>query len=163
MLVKDPGTRACLFVMLSSISGVGGWVLQKEKLGHSLPLLTVACKEQYTRLLFFLECLSGGSVSLGLAKSSNSIQEATLGGLHSAIQARTVGAFPEVLAALLCLYLHDKWRGVSCHHRESRRDIQSPSDEVRSAEEPSRSPCRKVPLIQVSRRWCSHDWPHGRG
>lgn len=50
MLVKDPGTRACLFVMLSSISGVGGWVLQKEKLGHSLPLLTVACKEQYTRL-----------------------------------------------------------------------------------------------------------------
>lgn len=72
---------------------------------YPLPLFTVAHKEQYTRfsacqgysLLFFLECLYGGSVSLGLAKSSNSIQKARLGGLHSARQARTVGEFPEVV------------------------------------------------------------------
>lgn len=49
----------------------------------------------------------GGSVSLGLAKSSDSIREARLGGLHSARQARTVGEFPEVVARL---YLYEKWR-----------------------------------------------------
>lgn len=49
----------------------------------------------------------GGSVSLGLAKSSDSIREARLGGLHSGRQARAVGEFPEVVA---WLYLCEKWR-----------------------------------------------------
>lgn len=81
-----------------------------------LPPLTVAYEEQDPRLgaggvpvccFSWSASARGGSVSLGLAKSSDSIREARLGGLHSAHQARTVGELPEVVARL-CLY--EKWR-----------------------------------------------------
>lgn len=78
---------------------------ERRSWDEPLPLLTVAHENQYTRvsagrgygLLFFLESLYGGSVLLGLAKSSDSSQEARLGGLHLVCQVGTVGEFPEVV------------------------------------------------------------------
>lgn len=76
--------------MLSSIcEGVNS---TKGEAGLYPPTFDNAHKEQYTSfsalrgyaLLFFLECFYGGSVSLGLVKSSNSIEEDRLGGRHSA-------------------------------------------------------------------------------
>ena len=102
LLVRDPSTRNC-FQCLSSIY-VLGWILQQEETGvitsHSWRWLIKCTRfpaRQGHALLFFLECFYGGSVSLGLAKLSNSIQPARLGGLHSAQQARTVGEFPKVV------------------------------------------------------------------
>lgn len=62
MLVKDPGTRACFFVMLSSISGVGGGEFCKRRNwdipSHFWQWHVKSSIPGYT-LLFLLECLSG--------------------------------------------------------------------------------------------------------
>lgn len=154
--------------MLSS--RCGGWISQNEKLGLSPPTFDSAHKEQYTRLsaqrgytlLFFLESFYCGSVSLGLAKSSNSILEDSLGGLHSARQARTMGEFPEVVGCFtLTLSPWEMEKEGSCCPRGSWGAIWLPSDEVRSnSEEQGLSLYRKVQLKQVSLRWCNHGWPN---
>lgn len=96
----------------------------------------------------------GGSFSLGLAKSSDSIRESRLGGLHSARQARTVGEFPEAVAQF---YLYEKWRrfmlpwGKGWGIGVRGKGYLMPSDEVRfCSEEQGLSPCRKVPHLSVS-------------
>lgn len=133
---------------------------------YPILLFTVAHKEQYTKvsaywgyeLLFFLECFYGGSVSLGLAKLSNSILEARLGGLHSARQARTVGGFPDVVG---CPALPPpSWEGRRRFPLPlwGRKGCVMASDEVRDcSEEQDVFSWRKVPLTQVSRRCTTRD------